>query len=74
MKAGKEPNLDELFTDWSNLDYVKTGSELFAVLTSLTAGEAMTVVRGVSNGNGWEALSGLVNCFDPKTAAKASCP
>ena len=47
------------------------GAELYAVLSSVTMGEAMTVVRAVANGNGWEAWSRLVNRFDPRTPAKA---
>ena len=31
----------------------------------------MTVVRGVSGGDGWEAWRRLVNRFDPRTPAKA---
>ena len=50
---------------------MKVGAELYAVLSSLTTGEAMTVVRGVPSGSGWEAWSRLVNRFDPRRPAKA---
>ena len=71
VKAGKDPTYDVIFDDWSDEDVLRVGSEFYAVLSSLTTGEAMTVVRGVASGNGWEAWSRLVNRFDPRTPAKA---
>ena len=68
---GKDPNLDIILSDWSNDNVLKVGSELYAALSSLTTGEAMTVVRGAPSGNGWDAWSRLVNRFDPRTPAKA---
>ena len=71
LKAGKDPVWDGIFTEWADEEINKAGSELFAVLSSLVTSEAMTVVRGVPNGNGWEAWSRLFNRFDPRTPAKA---
>ncbi len=44
---------------------------MHAALSSLATGDAMVVVRGVVNGDGWEAGSRLFNRFDPRTPAKA---
>ena len=51
------------------------GGELFRVLSSLTKGEANTVVRSAAIGqdgrqNGFLALKLLCNRFNPKTPAK----
>ena len=71
IKAGKDHNLDVILRDSSEDDIFKASAGLYAMLSSLTTGEAMTVVRGVSGGDGWEAWSRLVNRFDPRTPAKA---
>ena len=71
VKAGKTPDWDIIFATWSDEDMNKMGAELYAVLSTLVMGEAMTVVRGVPSGDGWEAWSRLFNRFDPRTPAKA---
>ena len=73
IKAGKELDCDIAFTTikgWTSEDTDKYGAELYAVLTSVVTGDAMTVVRGVVDGNGWEVWSRLFNRFDPRTPAK----
>jgi hypothetical protein len=74
-KAGKDPDFDLIFNDaldtWTGEDIGKYGAELYAVLSSVVSGDAMTVVRGVTTGSGWEAWSRLHSRFDPRTPAKA---
>ena len=73
IKAGKELDCDIAFTTikgWTSEDTDKYGAELYAVLTSVVTGDAMTVVRGVVDGNGWEVWSRSFNRFDPRTPAK----
>ncbi len=50
---------------------MKYGLELYAALTSLVTGDAMGVVRGVTNGDGLEAWSKLFNRLDPRTPARS---
>ena len=72
--AGKDNDWDLFFhtkNDWTDEEATKGGQEIYAVLSSLVSGDAMTVVRGITNGNGWEAWSRLHSRFDPKTPAKA---
>ena len=69
--GGKSPQWDDIFSDDPQEQVDRWGSELYSVLTSLMSGEALMVVRGVPNGNGWEAWSKLFNRYDPKTPARA---
>ncbi len=72
IKAGKELDCGIAFTTikgWTPEDTDKYGAELYAVLTSVVTEDAMTVVRGVMDGNGWEVWSRLFNRFDPRTPA-----
>ncbi len=55
VKNGKDPQWDDILLDWHDDEMNKSGAELYAVLSSFAAGEAMTVVRGVPIWNGWEA-------------------
>jgi hypothetical protein len=72
QKAGKGVDFDIVFMDENNDDHVKKmGAELYAMLSTLVAGEALTVVRGVMGGDGWLAWSRLSVRFDPRTPAKA---
>jgi hypothetical protein len=77
QKKGKDVNFAEIFggiegdSDQMKDHIDKMGSELYAMLSSLVAGEAMTVVRGVTTGDGWLAWSRLNIRFDPRTPAKA---
>jgi hypothetical protein len=42
--------------DEPNQDHIdKMGTELYAMLSTLVTGEALTVTRGVVSGNGWYA-------------------
>ncbi len=47
------------------------GTELFDILVGLTAGEAMTIVRGTDEMNGYLAWKRLCERFNPNTTAKA---
>ena len=48
QKAGKHVDMEQVFIDEVNEEQVqKTGAQLYAMMTSLVTGEAMTVVRGV---------------------------
>ncbi len=49
----------------------KLGVDLYNLLVSLLSGEALTVVRGVAGGYGWEAWQKLAARYDPKTPARA---
>ena len=71
QKAGKGVDMDSIFVEEEEAQTSKVGSELYAILTTLMTGEAMTVVRGVLGGNGWQAWSRLCIRFDPRTPAKA---
>ena len=46
------------------------GSELFDLLVSLTGGEAITVVKGAEDMNGFVAWKRLSERFNPNTPAK----
>jgi hypothetical protein len=78
QKAGKAVDFGKIFnsdmdgeSDQMKEHVEKMGSELYAMLSSLVSGEAMTVVRGVMTGDGWLAWSRLNIRFDPRTPAKA---
>jgi hypothetical protein len=72
QKAGKSMDFAEVFENGAGDEQVeKMGTELYAMLSSLVAGEAMTVVRGVLSGDGWLAWSKVSIRFDPRTPAKA---
>ena len=59
LKHGKSVDWEGIFVEWKRDEVEKAGAEIYAALSSLTVGEAMTVVRGVPSGNGWEAWSRL---------------
>ncbi len=75
QKAGKEVNFSEIFEevvepeDRAQVD--RLGAEIYAMLSSLVSGEALTVVRGILTGDGWLAWAKLCARFDPRTPAKA---
>ena len=71
IKSGKDPGWDAIFVEWTAGEMDTAGQELYAVLSSVVTGEAVMELRGVPSGNGWEAWSQLLNCFDPRTPAKA---
>ncbi len=59
-KVGKDNDWDLFFhdkQDWTDDEAPKSGHEVYAALSALVTGDAMTVVRSVTNGNGWEAWS-----------------
>jgi hypothetical protein len=74
QKGGKEVNFDQSFSEAvyheDKMQVEKTRSELYAMLSSLVFGEAMTVLRGVLTGDGWLAWAMLNARFDPRTPAK----
>ena len=61
--------LDKYLVDVTDVD--PAGSELFDTLVNLTSGEALTVVRGSPDMNGFMAWRLLVERFNPNTPAKA---
>jgi hypothetical protein len=75
QKAGKHVDFQEVFHEAieheDKMQVEGVGSELYATLSSLVGGEAMTVLRGVMSGDGWLAWSRLNARFDPRTPAKA---
>jgi hypothetical protein len=77
QKKGKDVDFTEVFNGDDETEDIpaehlqKMGTELYAMLSSLVTGEAMTVVRGVMSGDGWMAWSKLNVRFDPRTPAKA---
>ncbi len=68
-KIGKDNDWD--LEDWADEEALKGGHEVHAALAALVTGDAVTVVRSVTNGNGWEAWSRLRSRFDPRTPAEA---
>jgi hypothetical protein len=75
QKVGKEVNFEVIFAEATDPDdkgqLERIGNELYAMLSSLVSGEAMTVIRGVVTGDGWLAWAKLNSRFDPRTPAKA---
>jgi hypothetical protein len=72
QKAGKGVDFDMVFMDETNEEHItRMGAELYAMLSTLVTGEALTVVRGVVGGDGWMAWSKLSIRYDPRTPAKA---
>jgi hypothetical protein len=73
--AGKEVDFAMIFSEAveqeNKMQVEKVGSELYAMLSSLVTGEAMTVLRGVMTGDGWLARAKLNARFDPRIPAKA---
>ena len=45
--------------DWTDDEASKGGQEVYAALADLVTCDAMTVVRSVTKGNGWDAWSRL---------------
>ena len=71
QKGGKDPDYDTIFADDSDQDIERGAAEIYSILASMVTGEALVVLRGVPNGQGWEAWSQLFNRFDPRTPAKS---
>ena len=71
IKGGKDPDWDMIFASWSDAEMKKASAELYAMLSSLLTGEAMTVMRGIPNGDGFLAWSRLFNRYDPRIPAKS---
>ena len=71
IKAGNEPNWDALLETYTDEEEKRRSAEIYATLTSVVSGEALSVVRGVMSGDGWEAWSRLALRYDPKTPAKS---
>ena len=70
QKSTKDPDWEEIFEETTEDDKKKMSAELYNLIVTLVAGEALTVVRGVA-GDGWEAWHKLLVRFDPKTPARA---
>ena len=71
QKGGKDPDFDTIFADVSDQDIERGAAEIYSILASMVTGEALVVLRGVPNGQGWEPWSKLFNRFDPRTPAKS---
>ena len=67
----EEPAWDELTMDLTAEETDRRGAELYAVLTTLVSGEAMMILRGVPEGDGWRGWWKMAQRFDPKTPARA---
>ena len=55
-KVGKDNDWELFFhdmDDWTDDEALKGGQEVNAAVAALVTGDAMTVVRSVTNGNGW---------------------
>ena len=61
QKASVNPYFDSLFVEDEEEIVDKFGAELYSVLTSLMAREALMIARGVPHGDGWKAWSKLFN-------------
>ena len=70
-RAGKEPDWTEIFDGFDQEDITKYSGEVYAALSGLVTGEAMTIVKGVTTGDGFLVWSKMVSRYDPKTPAKA---
>ena len=70
-RAGKEPDWTEIFDGFDQEDITKYSGEVYAALSGLVTGEAMTIVKGVTTGDGFLVWSKMVGRYDPKTPAKA---
>ena len=70
-RAGRNPNWDDIFELYSDEEILTASNQIYAALSLLVGGEAMTIVRGVPVGEGWLAWNKIVSRFDPKTPAKA---
>ena len=55
QKHPKDSDRDDIFSTISEEEVKKMGAELYGLIVALVTGEALTVVRGVAGGNGWEA-------------------
>ena len=71
QKGGKDPDFEMIFDDLQKDEVDRMGAEIYSTLSNLVTGEAMVVIRGVAQGDGWTVWSKLFNRFDPKTPAKA---
>ena len=71
QKHPKDPDWEDIFSLLGEDDRKKWGAELYGILVMLVTGEAMTVVRGVGDNDGWKAWHRLASRFDPRTPARA---
>ncbi len=75
QKGGKEVNFNDIFSEVveaeDRMQVDRLGAEIYAMLSTLVLGEALTTVRGILTGDGWLAWSRLCCRFDPRTPAKA---
>ena len=67
----KDPDWDDIFSTINEEEVKKMGAELYGLSVSLVTGGALTVVRGVAGGSGWETWHLLSARFDPITPARA---
>ena len=70
-KSGDEPDWGDILLNVPKDIEDRLSAELYGTLTQTVGGEAMTIVRGVECGSGWEAYWKLAKRFDPRTPARA---
>ena len=66
-----DPKKEDLELEVVDTGVEADGSDLFDTLVALTSGEALTIVRGTANMNGFYAWKRLMEKFNPNTPAKA---
>ena len=71
MEKQATPKQEELDTHVVDIGVDADGVDLFDTLVALTSGEALTIVRGTVNMNGFFAWKRLMEQFNPSTPAKA---
>ena len=71
MEKQATPKQEELDTHVVDIGVDADGVDLFDTLVALTSGEALTIVRGTENMNGFFAWKRLMERFNPNTPAKA---
>lgn len=70
-KLGDNGNVAEIFDLEPEEKKEKRGAELYSVLTSLVAGEPLTVIKGIPRVDGWTAWQKLFWRYKPRTQARA---
>ena len=71
QKDPKEVDWDLMFGNLNDQQVEQMGAELYGLMVLMTTGEALTVVRWVAGGSGWQAWQQLVIRYNPKTPARA---
>ena len=72
QKGGNDPDYDTIFADDSVQDIERGAADTYSISASMVTGQALVVLRGVPNGQGWEAWSKLFDRFDPQDSSKVA--